>query len=175
MGVAYLPGMTQGRSVNQGGMVQTILEYTVAPSGKRRHHTKVSHVAGGKQQCPGPPRKRGEIFFQRLVSITVTGHKMSGATADTKTPGAFLQRFDQARVIGQAQVIVTAKGQILMSVNPHPDALRAFQCLPGTIKLLLFAHGKRGGKVLHGDSGRSQSEALEQLPVLIRFRICCGQ
>src|SRR5258706_11033455 len=94
---------------------------------------------------------------------------MGGPGPRSKLGNAFNRRFGDARVGRQAQIIVTAEGQILTAIDPDTHTLPGFQGAATPSQSLLFQSGKFGNKVAHCRVGsrfnaRTKHRKLQSLP-----------
>src|SRR5690606_19226208 len=58
-----------------------------------------------------------EAFFQRGMRARMAADQVRGAAADAVTSRTFLQRRDQLRVRGEAEVIIAAEGEHLAAID----------------------------------------------------------
>src|SRR5574337_735546 len=108
-------------------MVELVAKYRIATPSQRRHHSRVRHIAGGKQQCAGKPGETRQRFFQRMMCARVPTDEMRGARTGSISPRARASRFDQARIVCKPEIIVAAKREAFASVYPNMGILGAFQ------------------------------------------------
>jgi hypothetical protein len=90
----------------------------------RGRHGEVCHVAGGEQQRARPADECREFLFERVVLATVTAHQVRRAAADAPLACGRDECRDDARVIGEPQVVVAAESEQLRAVDAEVSAAR---------------------------------------------------
>ena len=101
------PGKT--RTVQQGRMIQPILEHDIPTPHQGGYDTQIGHVAGGKQQRPVTTHKGGQLFLQSLMRTAMTTNQMCGSGSHPKLGGTPLQRINDGWMTGQPQIIIAAE------------------------------------------------------------------
>ena len=109
----------QQRGVVQRGVVELVGEDRVVAPEQRGEHAEVGHVAGGKQQRRAGWPTNAQAPLERRVRRSVAGDQVRRAGADAVALGAFAQRGDDARIGGEAEIVVAAEGRRRAAVDRH--------------------------------------------------------
>jgi len=103
--------------VDQRGVVELVGEHGGATAGKGRGDGDIGQVAGGKAEHPGKADEGGKGLFQVFVRLGMAADQMRGAAAGAPLSGACGQRSGEARVAGQAEVIVAGEIEQALPVD----------------------------------------------------------
>src|SRR3546814_14627806 len=71
--------------VEQGGVIEAILQRRIALPDQRRHRSQIRHITGGKQQRPWSAGEFGKGFLELVMRHAVADHQMRGAAAPTRS------------------------------------------------------------------------------------------
>ncbi|MNI42459.1 hypothetical protein D3C73_967560 [compost metagenome] len=118
-------GTTEQTAIEQRSMVEAVLQHRIALPHQRRDGPEVGHVAGRKQQGTRATGQFGQRLFDLMMRRAVADHQMRGSATDTPTLGAGLPGGNHLRVVGQAQVVITAESQQRLAVDHYVRPLRA--------------------------------------------------
>ncbi len=121
--------------VEQGGVVQSVLEHLIAAPGQGRDHAQIRHVAGGEEQRPWPAGEVRQLLLQGMVGGAVTRDQMCRPAADAVLVRTPLERRDHFRVTGEPQVVVAAEREHPLSVDQRPRSLRTDEQPPEAVKV----------------------------------------
>ncbi len=111
MRIAREAGAARESRVEQRGVVQAVHEHPVAAPEQCRDHGEVGHVARREQQRPRPAGEGRELVLQRVVFAAVPAHEVRRPAAHAPFARCVREGRDDARVAGEAEVVVAAEGQ----------------------------------------------------------------
>jgi hypothetical protein len=134
MGITAQAPAGKPGGVDQRGVTEPVGEDAVAALCERAKHAKVRHVAGREQQCARPSGVGRELLFEFMMGATVSADQMRGAAAGAVTFRAARQRRDHRGVIGEAEIVVAAEGDVLPPVNRYLCGLRTVEDGAGAIQ-----------------------------------------
>ena len=146
--VAVEAHMRAVAGVDQRGMVEPVLEHGVTAAEQRRADTEVGHVAGGEQQRALAAGERGQFLLECVVRFAVAVDEMGGAAAGAPLAGAVRHGLGQARVGGEAEVVVGAEAEDGVPVDDHFRALGGLGDAAGAVEALGLALVQRRAHAL---------------------------
>ena len=115
-------------------MIQLVAEDGILGSRQGRENAEIGHVATGENKGRLGPFPGGQVVLQAAQRLRVAGHKGRGTCSAAVAPGSGSSGAGQARVRGQAEVIVGREVDQLPSVNPNADTLRGVQSAPPAVQ-----------------------------------------
>ena len=145
--VAGKTGAAQQAGVQQGGMIQSILQHGIALPYQRGDNTEVGGVAAGHQQHPRPPGEFGQGLFQLVMRFAVPDHQMGRPTTHTPAAHTLDHRLGHGRMVGQPQIIIAAESQQRLAIDADVYILRRGQQRPLAVKMGGTALGQPSGKI----------------------------
>jgi hypothetical protein len=130
-------------------VIELVFKDHTVSIGERRHHAKIGHVAGGKQQRTRCSNKLGQLFLERGMHSVVSRNQVRGPGTNAVLLSSRAKRAHDAWVVGKPEVIIAAKRQQCFITHSHPHALGTTQGLTLAIQSLGAARIELGGKVVH--------------------------
>ena len=165
MGIA--PGLrpAQPAAVQQGRMVQRILQHQVSFLHQCVDDTDIGHVTGTEQQRPVPAQEVRQLLFKSMVCCTVTGDEMGRPAAKPILFQSLPAGRQHGRMAGEAKVVIAAEGHQGMPVEHHCGLLRAVPHQPLSQQSLLPAQSQALSKCrAKRCTGRSATHRHEPYP-----------
>ncbi|KOT06761.1 8-amino-7-oxononanoate synthase domain protein [Burkholderia mallei] len=118
----------QPRAVDQRRMIERVGEDRRAAARERGERGEVRHVAGAEVQrarrIGEAAGERGELVFERRVRARVAAEQMRAAAARAVAARAFGERFDEARMRGEPEIVVAREADDCAAVHRHVRAAR---------------------------------------------------
>ena len=139
MGIA--PGLrpAQPAAVQQGRMVQRILQHQVSFLHQCVDDTDIGHVTGAEQQCPVPAQEVRQLLFKSVVCCTVTGDEMGRPAAKPISLQSLPAGRQHGRMACETKVVIAAEGHQGMPVEHQRGLLRTVPHKPLSQQTLLPA------------------------------------
>lgn len=106
-------------------MIERFAEYlgVLVAHGQAGENGKVGHIASAEVQCLRIDQVRrqefGQALLQQRMRAAMAADQVRGAAAGTVQFHALLHCFRQARMRGQAKIVVAAEGQQFAAIHHH--------------------------------------------------------
>jgi hypothetical protein len=137
-------------TVDQAGVVEGVGEHGVVAARQGRHDAAVGHVARGEQQRARQAGEACQGGLGRLVLLVVAGDQVRCGRAHAAAADGLDHRLRDARVAGQAEVVVGGEGQQRPAVDFEHGALGPAHHPAGAAQPGGLEGGELGGETLHG-------------------------
>ncbi|MCY1371862.1 hypothetical protein D9M69_590300 [compost metagenome] len=133
--------------IQQGSVVEAVLQHRVALAHQRGDGAQVGHVAGGEQQRTRAAGEFGQRQLQLMVRTAVAVDQVRGAATGAPTLGTLAQGSDHLGMVGQAEIVIGTEGQHGPAVDQHFRPLRTLQQRALAIEVFRMAGGKARGEI----------------------------
>ena len=126
VGVAVADGLAQTHAVDDRGVVQRVGDDGVLVGEQRLEDTAVRIEAGGVEDRVLGAEVVGDGLFELLVDVLAAADETDRRHAEAALVHRVLGGLDEARVVGETQVVVGAEVQYLAACHLDLGALRRF-------------------------------------------------
>ena len=123
------PGQSGARELDaviDAGVVEPVAKHRVPRPHEGADHPQVGHVAGAEDDRRRRSFKGRQLLFHLPVQGQVPGHQAGGAGSHPPPGRGGTGGVDEARVYGQAQIVVGGQVQQHPAVHAHPAPRKHF-------------------------------------------------